>query len=149
MAPVAGPGQRSAAEVVEQLKRRLVGYFEAAEVASEKPRRVFDLAKYLVHARHELAHATQAFRNADDPQRERVMQQTEIAYFTYPERFSKISGRSDLLKEWTKLLLEATEKVVAEDEKRGAYVAASEDEKRDREGSPVAAASRAALDRWR
>ena len=99
--------------------------------------------------RRELAHASQALRDADDPQRERVIRQAEIAYFTYPERFARIHGRTDLLKEWTKLLLEATEKIAVEDSRREAYAAAASENRDERADSPVSVASRRTVRRWR
>lgn len=135
--------------MVASLRRFLIHSFEAAEEAAERPRRAYEFARFLVRARHELAHASQALRDADDPERERVMRQAEIAYFTYPERFARIQGRADMLKEWTKLLLEATEKVAIENSQHEAYAVVADENRNERADSPVAVASRRSVQRWR
>jgi hypothetical protein len=129
--------------VVQNLRRRLEEYFEAA---SEHPRNFLSLVRYFVHVRHQLAGAVQHLRSADEDGQERLMRQAEIAFLTRPGRFSELSGRAELIRAWTTLLVEANEKLEA-DERRATRYAAQAREEAEGENA-VAVASRAALKRW-
>ena len=138
--------QRSAAEVVAALKRKLHDYMElAAEAVEETPkhtRSVIDYFRYLVHVRKKLGVAVRTIHNAPSNVHEQLLRQAEISYLSNPDRFANVTGRLDLMKAWGTLLIESSEKLVA-DRARGEKYAQGDDGWDDR--SPIAAASRASL----
>ena len=149
MAPV--QHQRSNAEAVESLRRKLHGYMEsAAEAIGEAPARTrsaMSYFRYLVHVRRRLREALKTVRGADSDLHERLLRQAEISYLTKPERFSHLTGRIQLLEAWTSLLIEANEKLANDKMRAQAYAEAARSNA-ENDSSAVAVASRAALKRW-
>jgi len=143
MGVVPATRERSATEAVARLRRKLDEYFE---VASARPRNLFSLVQYFVHVRHQLGDAVQHLRNEDV--HERLLRQAEIAFLTRPHRFAEVNGRSDLIRAWTTLLVEANEKLEADERKTAQYAAAVAADPENEGPTAVSAASRAALQRW-
>jgi hypothetical protein len=109
---------RPAAEVIDAVKRRLAGYFEAAEDAFEdastRPMHAYRLGHYLFTRRNELAHAAALI--SQGPERaSQVVRDVELTSLREPDRFAQVEGRSDLLRAWTALLVESADRVASEE----------------------------------
>ncbi len=143
MRTVPATRNRLATDAVVRLRRRLEEYFEAA---SEHPRNVLSLVRYFVHVRHQLSDAAQHLRFGNEDVYERLLRQAEVAFLTRPQRFAAVQGRSDLIRAWTTLLVEANEKLEADERRAARYAEAEAD---DRGPTVVSEASRLALERPR
>lgn len=128
------------------LRRKLHEYMEsAAEAVEETPqhtRSIVAYARYLVHIRKKLSQAVRTVQGAPSDVHERLLRQAEISYLSDPERFTKVRGRLELMKVWGTLLVEASDKLAA-DQERGRMYAEGDDAWNER--SPIAAASRKSL----
>ena len=132
-------------EIIERVRRKLYGYFEAAaEAVEEKPqqtRSIFSYARYSVGIRKQSLGAVRVLHGAPTDVHERLLRQAEVSYLTHPERFSEVRGRVDLMKAWYRIAIEASEKLAGDEERRESF--GGDDGWDDR--SPVAQASRRAL----
>lgn len=121
------PEQRSSSEVVETMRRKLLGYLEAVEEAVEPSRHAYRFFSYLVHVRKNL---TVSYRLLSErPERVSDMfREAERVSREHPETMADVDGRSDMLRGWTELLLEAATRVEREERWGNVYAEQADDE---------------------
>lgn len=83
------------------------------EDVSEAPRHVYRLARFLVGQRTRLSDSYRVL--ADSPERlEDIFYEASLVSRRHSDRWADLQGRSDLVREWTGVLLDAVERVERE-----------------------------------
>jgi hypothetical protein len=141
-------GPQAEAERLERVRDKLREVFDEAARAARSVGHAFALAQELNRMRFALAHVLRTLGTfQSEREHELVLREAELAYLRQYERFSRAPGRSELLRAWTNLLVEATAKVErdqAEAEEYAAVAAEQTDDDRAWRG----AAGSSARDRW-
>jgi hypothetical protein len=101
-------------EAVERLRAKLIDYVELATEAAgdvrDRSRHALELAKFWIRSGHRLKHA-RAVLASREVAVEDVVREAELASLRHPEILSETSGRSELMRAWTQVLVSAVEKV--------------------------------------
>jgi hypothetical protein len=127
-------------ERVDRVREKLKGYLEEAAGAGRSVPRAFLLARDLVRLRHSLSYALRTLGRAKtEREHELVLREAELAYLRRYTRFSDAKSRSELLRAWTDILIEATDKVAHDEADAKLYAAvgadASDDDRAWRDAS--------------
>lgn len=99
-------------EALERVRSKLLAYFDEATEGARVSSRAFSLFAYYVRQRDRLNRTRIVLHTARKPEEhERILHEAEMAYLRRQSAFSDAPSSSSLLREWTNLLVEATEKV--------------------------------------
>jgi hypothetical protein len=99
-------------DILERVKGKLFEYLDDAAEGARLSGRAVSLAAYYVRQRERLNVVRLVLRGLAEPEdHERVFREAERAYFRRREMFDHASNSSALLRAWTDVLVEATEKV--------------------------------------
>lgn len=118
---------RSDHDTLGRVRARLLAYVDEAAEGARRSGRAVSLAAYLMRKRERLDRTRRvlhSFSRSDD--HERILREAQLAYLRQPQVFADAPSSSSLLRAWTDLLVEATEKVDRDrsDSERFAAVAA-------------------------
>ena len=140
---------RSDRDVVERVRGKLLGYIEDAADGVRLSGRAVSLATYYVRHRERLNRVRvllHAVSRTED--HERVMHEAERAYLRQKEAFESAPSSSFLLRAWTDVLVEATEKVERDRSDAVRYAAVAANPSKD-DHEWAEATARTAGERWR
>jgi hypothetical protein len=111
-------------QVVERLKGLLHSTFEGVSHSAEATSRGVGLFAYIVRLRSRLTNAQSLFRESDSVEAdELVMREAQVLFLRHRERFHRTDSRADLIRAWTDLFADATEKVYRDKRDAAAYAA--------------------------
>lgn len=100
----------------------------------------------LFSRRGELHEAEEVLKSVDERDRDRVLREAQLAYVRHESEFRDVRGRSDLVRAWTGLLIEATHKVARDRVDADRYAAVTGGKSGDAWASASAIAAR---ERWK
>jgi hypothetical protein len=127
--------------VAEDLMARLRVAVDEAADAARSLWGAFEILEDLVRHRMQLSQAHETLRGIDPALRDRVLREAQLSYIRH-ERSITEGGRADLVRAWTSLLIEATEKVTRDraDAEKYAAVAGQGPSEDDRDWADATAA---------
>jgi hypothetical protein len=102
--------------------RKLTGYLAAVEDVSHRPRNTYRFVVYVTRTWGRLAATKQTLANSPD-RISRIVREVERQALQHPEPLTRADGRTDLLRAWTALLVEASERVQREEDSGDASAA--------------------------
>jgi hypothetical protein len=132
-------------EIVARVRALLHETFEGTADAVRGSGHAARLARQLVRQRDRLGHARNVLQTV--PNHEAIMREAQIGYMLRMDEFSHVPNRSELVRAWTAVLIEAAEKVESDRRDQALYaVVAANPTDEDREWG--AAATRVAGQHW-
>jgi hypothetical protein len=115
-------------QVVERLRGLLHSTLEGFSHGAEATSKGVGLFTYIVRLRSRLTNAQSLFRENDSAEAdERVMREAQVLFLRHRERFHQTDSRADLVRAWTDLFADATEKVYRDKRDAAAYAADARD----------------------